>query len=79
MNEPMRYLPPLTGEKLAAYQSMPKLSGCVMNLFQIEDEVKRERYEAAWREWATGRDRSTWPEWLERWASEKKRRASRNP
>ena len=69
----MKYLPPLEGEHLAVYSSMPKLGGFVLSLFQIDDPAKRERYEAEWREWARGRDRRWWPDWLEQWADHKAR------
>jgi hypothetical protein len=73
---PLKYLPPLQGEWLEMYQSMPKLGGMVISLFYVEPPHLA-GYEQQWREWAAGRDRRYWPNWLERWAAERKRQVDR--
>ena len=70
-----RYVPPLEGEWLDRYQSMPQLDGHVVSLFYVP-RGKLAAYERAWGEWFRANpDRSTWPEWCERWIERRKTEA----
>lgn len=74
MNLHPKYRPPLTGELLEAYQSMPQLDGYVVSLFYTPPS-KVAGYEVQWREWIRTHDKRLWPEWIDRWAQVKKRAA----
>ena len=74
--ERLRYLPPMDALWLEHYLSMPRLDGMVISLFYVEPPYLA-AYEQQWRDWAATRERRFWPNWLERWATERKRKLDR--
>jgi hypothetical protein len=58
----MNYLPPLTGQQLEVYLSMPKDSVGHVRCIQSFAEPQREVMERLWREWCKGHDRKWWPD-----------------
>jgi hypothetical protein len=64
---PLRYLPPLAGELLDAYVSMPTLNGHVISLFYTPPG-RLAAYEEQWRQWLSGHPRHLWPEWVDQWS-----------
>jgi hypothetical protein len=67
----MKYLPPLTGDLLEAYSSMPKLDGHVVSLFYTP-EGRVPAYEQQWRKWLSEHSRHLWPEWVDQWSAHRK-------
>ena len=64
----MNYLPPLVGEQLEVYLSMPKDSVGHVRCIQSFAEPQREVMAQKWREWCREHpDRKWWPDHLEQW------------
>jgi len=72
--KPKRYVIPLSDEQKAARLTMPKTaSGCVIALQYLGDKAAL-AMEPAWREWCKVNPRRLWPDFLDTWADEKRRR-----
>lgn len=71
--EPLAYLPPLTGDRLEAYQTMPTLHGHVVSLHYVPEHLLP-AYEDQWRAWLMAHDRRLWPEWVHTWSQARARR-----
>ena len=69
-----RYNVPLTDEQKAARETMPKtVSGSIVALQYLNDKTAL-AMEPAWREWCGKNPRRLWPDFLDTWADEKRRR-----
>ena len=68
----MNYHPPLTGEKLAVWLSMPRFDGVIISPAYLEGAAQR-TYEKAWGEWLRANHKDWWPDWIEAYIHERKR------
>jgi hypothetical protein len=69
-----RYNVPLSTEQQAARLTMPKtVSGSIVALQYLNDKTAM-AMEPAWREWCGKNPRRLWPDFLDSWADDKRRR-----
>jgi hypothetical protein len=69
-----RYNVPLTDEQKAARETMPKtVAGSIVALQYLNDKTAM-AMEPAWREWCGKHPRRLWPDFLDSWADDKRRR-----
>ena len=70
----LRYMMPLTHEQLEARKTMPTdTHGYVIGLPWVVDKYVR-AYEVLWREWLSKHPKHLWPDWVDTWADDKRRR-----
>jgi hypothetical protein len=69
-----RYTIPLSDEQRAARETMPKTaSGHIVALQYLNDKVAL-AMEGSWRDWCKTQPRRLWPDFLDTWADDKRRR-----
>ena len=68
----MKYAPPLTGDKLRVWLSMPRHDGMILSPAYLEGSAQR-TYEKAWGEWLRANHKDWWPDWAEAYIHERKR------
>jgi hypothetical protein len=66
-----QYAMPMTPEQEAALAAMPRLEGCILNLFYVPPK-ERNHLEGQWRQWCGQHPRHLWPDWLTEWAQYRK-------
>ena len=72
--KPRRYTIPLSDEQQAARLTMPKTPGGHIVALQFLNDKTAVAMEGQWREWCRSNPRHLWPDFLDTWADDKRRR-----
>jgi hypothetical protein len=67
----VNYHPPLTGEKLAVWLSMPRFDGVIVSPACLEGSAQR-TYESAWGAWLRANHKDWWPDYMEAYVNERR-------